>query len=368
MGHQVVLIVGDWTAQIGDPSGQSVMRPMLTAEQVKANAETYMQQFFHIVDREQTEVRWQTEWFGRDKFGLEDVMRLASRFTVAQILQREDFRERFEAHQPLGIHELLYPLLQAYDSIAIEADVEFGGSDQRFNMLVGRELQEKVGQRPQAVFIMHLLVGTDGQKKMSKSLGNTIDFEDPPGEKYGKVMSIPDAALLQYLELATDIPDEELRYIAKQFEERAVNPIDVKERLAREIVEQFHGKAAATEAGAMFRMTYRARKDEDVIFLPADAVDLVLNLDGGTRAINLAQVLSDKGLVESVSAARRLIAQGSVDFIGWSKDNLSQSIHRKDAWRVEEPKVVVEHGQVFRVGKHRFLRIVDADRASSETS
>jgi tyrosyl-tRNA synthetase len=208
MGHQVVLIVGDWTAQIGDPSGQSVTRPMLTAEEVRANAETYMQQFFHVVDKKRTEVRWQSEWF--DAFTLKDVVQLAGRFTVAQMLQREDFRQRFEAHQPLGIHELLYPLLQAYDSVAIEADVEFGGSDQLFNLLVGRELQQARGRRPQAVFVMRLLVGTDGAQKMTKTLGNTINFEDPSNEMYGKVMSLPDAALSDYLELATDIPDEEL--------------------------------------------------------------------------------------------------------------------------------------------------------------
>jgi tyrosyl-tRNA synthetase len=262
LGHQVVLIVGDWTAQIGDPSGQSIMRPMLTADEVKANAETYMRQFFHVVDREKTEVRWQSEWFGT--FTLEDVVRLAGRFTVAQMLQREDFRQRFEAHKPLGIHELLYPLLQAYDSVVIEADVEFGGSDQRFNLLVGRELQEEVGQRPQACFIMHLLVGTDGAQKMSKSLGNTIDLEDPPHEQYGKVMSIPDRALLDYLELTTDVPDEELAFIRKQLEERAVNPMAVKKRLARDIVSQFHGTRAAREAEEDFTQRHQVIRPEPV--------------------------------------------------------------------------------------------------------
>ena len=250
LGHQVVLIVGDWTAQIGDPSGQSIMRPMLTAEEVKANAETYMRQFFHVVDEEQTEVRWQSEWF--DDFKLGDVVRLAGRFTVAQMLQREDFRQRFDAKQPLGIHELLYPLLQAYDSVMIKADVEFGGSDQLFNMLVGRELQEEMGQKPQSVFTMRLLVGTDGSQKMSKSLGNTIDLEDAPGDQYGKVMSIPDDVLIDYLEAATDLPDEELTYIRKQLDEKSVNPMQVKKRLARDIVRQFHGEAAADEAAAEF--------------------------------------------------------------------------------------------------------------------
>ena len=208
LGHQVVLIVGDWTARIGDPSGQSQTRPMLTAEQVKANAETYMHQFFKVVDKASTEVRWQSEWF--DKFDLADVIRLTARFTVAQMLQRDDFAQRFAEHKPIAIHEFLYPLLQAYDSVAIEADVEFGGTDQKFNLLVGRELQQMMGQPPQQCFLVPLLVGTDGRSKMSKSLGNYIAVDDPPDEMYGKMMSMPDAVMMDYFELVTDVPDEEL--------------------------------------------------------------------------------------------------------------------------------------------------------------
>jgi tyrosyl-tRNA synthetase len=213
-------------------------------------------------------------------------------------------------------------------------------------MLVGRELQEKVGQRPQAVFIMHLLVGTEGQKKMSKSLGNTIDFEDPPGEKYGKVMSIPDAALLQYLELATDIPDEELRYIAKQLEERSVNPMDVKKRLAREIVAQFHGDAAASEAEAEWGRTFQERE------APSDAIDVPAEND----LIDLVGLLVEYGLASSKAEARRLIHQGAVELDG-AKVPADEAAH-----------LAVASGTVIRVGKHRFLRIVDADHTSSETS
>ncbi|OGO04454.1 MAG: tyrosine--tRNA ligase, partial [Chloroflexi bacterium RBG_13_54_8] len=194
MGHRVILIVGDWTAQIGDPSGQSATRPMLTSEEVKRNAQTYMDQFFKVVDRDKTEVRWQSEWFGR--FGLSDILKLTSKFTVAQFLAREDFNKRYTAGRPIAITELLYPLLQAYDSVAIEADVEFGGTDQKFNCLVGRELQATMGQRPQQVFLVPLLVGTDGSQKMSKSLGNYIGINEPPKEIYGKVMSIPDQLIL----------------------------------------------------------------------------------------------------------------------------------------------------------------------------
>jgi len=197
LGHQVVLIVGDWTAQIGDPSGVSATRPMLSVEQVQANAETYMKQFFKVVDKKRTEVRWQSEWFG--KFTLTDIIQLTSKFTIAQLMAREDFSSRYNAGRPIALTELLYPLLQAYDSVVVQADVEFGGVDQKFNLLVGRELQSMMGQRSQQCFMMPLLVGTDGSQKMSKSLGNYIGIAEPPNEIYGKVMSLPDNLILHYL-------------------------------------------------------------------------------------------------------------------------------------------------------------------------
>ena len=246
LGHHVILIVGDWTAQIGDPSGVSITRPMLSAEEVKANAQTYMQQFFKVVDREKTEVCWQSAWFG--KFGLADVIKLTSRFTVAQFLAREDFRKRFDAGRPVAITELLYPLLQAYDSLAIKAEVEFGGIDQKFNCLVGRELQGMMGMPQQQVFLMPLLVGTDGVNKMSKSLDNYIGVDEPPQDMYGKVMSIPDTLINTYFELLTDVPDEELAEYRRQMESQSVNPMLLKKRLAREIVQQFHGEAASQQA------------------------------------------------------------------------------------------------------------------------
>ena len=359
LGHQVVLIVGDWTARIGDPSGQSITRPMLTAEEVRANAETYMRQFFHVVDQKRTEVRWQSEWFGT--FSLEDVVRLASRFTVAQLLQRDDFRQRFEAHEPLGLHELLYPLLQAYDSIAMKADVEFGGSDQRFNLLLGRELQQATGQQPQIVFIMRLLVGTDGVQKMSKSLGNTIDFEDPPNEQYGKAMSVPDSALPDYLELSTDLPDEELAHLQGQLEERSVNPMEVKKRLAREIVAQFHGQAAAQQAEAEFERVFQKREAPEETAIDVPWKDLPF-AELRTVGISPQEVLRKKGapvmvatlvsraLSVSMSEARRLQEQGAIEV---------------DGKRTTKAIVNVKRGSIVRIGRHRFLRIVDTGRKTT---
>lgn len=361
MGHQVVLIVGDWTAQIGDPSGQSVMRPMLTAEEVRSNAETYMRQFFYVVDKAKTEVRWQSEWF--DKFTLAETVRLASRFTVAQMLQREDFRTRYETKKPLGVHELFYPLLQAYDSVVIESDVEFGGTDQLFNLLVGRELQQEMGQRPQVCITMRLLVGTDGSQKMSKSLGNTIDFEDPPSEKYGKIMSLPDSALMDYLELATDVSEEELAYIRKQIED-GVNPVTFKKELAWDIVRQFHDKSVANQVKSIFAMTYKNHGEGDIIFLPEGTIDLSLPLEGLSKRMNLAKELHATGIAASVSDARRLIKQGAVELIGRTGGaGFEQALTMIDPpKRVTEPESEVEHGQVFRVGKHQYLRIIDRDK------
>jgi tyrosyl-tRNA synthetase len=356
LGHQVVVIVGDWTARIGDPSGQSQTRPMLTAEEVKTNAETYLRQFFMVVDRERTEIRWQSEWY--DKFDLETVVRLAARFTVAQMLQRQEYSERFAAHKPIGLHEFLYPLLQAYDSVAIEADVEFGGTDQKFNLLVARDLQEMMGQRPQQCFLVPLLVGTDGKMKMSKSLGNYIALEDPPQEMYGKVMSLPDDVMMDYYELVTDVPDKEVAEIGEDLRTRAQNPMELKMRLAREIVEQFHGDEAAQSAEEHFTRVFRERE------LPEEPETCSLSFSDALRrygtysmetarriegAVRLARLLWDVGAVESTSEARRLISQGAVEVNGKPHT---------------ETFVILEDSMIIRVGKRRFLRIVDADKQS----
>ena len=327
LGHRVILIVGDWTAQIGDPSGASVTRPMLSAEQVKANAETYMEQFFKVVDREKTEVRWQSEWFG--KFDLADVIRLTSKFTVAQMLAREDFSNRYSTGRPIAVTELLYPLLQAYDSVAVQADVEFGGTDQKFNLLVGRELQSTVGQYPQQVFLAPLLVGTDGTQKMSKSLGNYIGVAEPPNEIYGKVMSITDNLILGYFELVTDVPDEELAEFKRNLDDSDFNPMLLKKRLAREIVTHLYDQKAASEAEEHFTRVFQEREVPEEI-------------EEGTESnVTLRDYLVINRLAKSRSEAKRLIEQGAVDVDGMKITDLNWTF----------PK-----GTTIKVGKRGHIR------------
>ncbi|HEY5640591.1 MAG TPA: tyrosine--tRNA ligase [Dehalococcoidia bacterium] len=345
-GHKVVIIVGDWTAQIGDPSGQSKTRPMLTAEEVNANAETYLAQFFKIVDREMTEVRRQSEWFG--DFNLADVMRLAAKFTVAQMLERADFAERYQRQQPIGVHELLYPLLQGYDSVAVEADVEFGGTDQKFNLLVGRDLQVEAGQKPQSVFTVPLLVGTDGEVKMSKSVGNYVAIDDPPNEMYGKLMSIPDQAIADYFEFLTDVPDADVSEVREMVEKRTGNPMEAKKRLAHELVAQFHDAPAADEAQEFFESTFsRGELPEDV---PEARLSFAGALseaaaDGGSE-VRLPWLLAQLEMAASTSEANRLIKQRAVEV---------------DGEVVEAPRLELRDGMIIRVGKHRFVRLVNAD-------
>jgi tyrosyl-tRNA synthetase len=337
LGHTIVVIVGDWTARIGDPSGQSKTRPMLTAEQVKENAETYLRQFSKIVDRELTEIRWQSEWF--DEFTLTTVVNLAAKFTVAQMLERGDFKERFEGQKPIGIHELFYPLLQAYDSVAVQADVEFGGTDQTFNLMVGRQLQAEFGQKPQAVFTVPLLVGTDGVK-MSKSQGNYVALEEPPQEMFGKLMSITDPLVGDYLELLTDVEDDAIAAIREAVARGGAGARDAKMRLAREIVSQYHGEQAAEAAQAEFRRVFSEREAPDA---PTEFAAL---FNGAAEVeIDLTEALVHSGIAASKSEVRRLIAQGAVE---------------ADGERVGESLCRVRKDTVIRVGKHRFLRIVDA--------
>ena len=290
LGHKVVIIVGDWTAQIGDPSGRSATRPMLTHAEVVENAETYLAQFFKIVDRDRAEVRWQSDWFG--PFSLADVIRLTSKFTVAQFLQRDDFATRFRANQPIAITELLYPLLQAYDSVAIESDVEFGGTDQMFNLLVGRDLQEIEGQRPQQCFLMPLLPGTDGVQKMSKSLGNYIGIDEPPREIFGKTMSLPDTMIALYFENLTDVSEIDLSEIKSAITSGSVNMMDLKKRLAHDLVAQFHGADASQEARGFFERTVQGRD------VPDDIPTLVVaGEDAGAK--RLSDLILDGGLARS---------------------------------------------------------------------
>jgi tyrosyl-tRNA synthetase len=350
LGHRVVLIVGDWTAQIGDPSGVSATRTMLSAEEVQANAQTYMDQFFKVVDKDKTEVRWQSEWFG--KFGLEDVIKLTSKFTVAQFLAREDFANRYSSGRPIAITELLYPLLQAYDSVAIKADVEFGGTDQKFNCLVGRELQQMRGQRPQQVFLVPLLIGTDGSQKMSKSLGNYIGVDEPPNEIYGKVMSIPDNLIIDYLELVTDVPDKEITDFKEQMANQSINPMVIKKRLAQDIVTQFHGALAAREAEEHFARVFQKRglPEEIKTVELRDSVKLGDTVEVEVER-DIPRLLLDASLVKSLSEARRLLAHGAVEVNGT---------------KVSSNLVKLEDEDVIKVGKRGFLRIIDSAKRKFE--
>ncbi len=348
LGHQVILIVGDWTARIGDPTGRSETRQMLTEEQVNENAQSYMRQFFKIVDKEKTQVVFQSEWFG--KFSLADVVQLTAKFTVAQMLAREDFAQRYASQRPIALVEFLYPLLQGYDSVAIRSDVEFGGSDQKFNCLVGRDMQGMEGQRPQQVLLTPLLLGTDG-RKMSQSYDNFIAFETPPKDMYGRVMSIPDSIMMDYFELLTDVPDEELADMRRALEAQSVNPIEFKHRLAKEIVSFFHGTEDASEAEENFRrVVQRGAMPEDMPTRSLQSLSLPFwhstSLQAGVTLTlgELSQLLTDWKLTPSKSEARRLIEQGAVEI---------------DGVRIAQDPVTLREGTIVRVGKRRFVRVVD---------
>ena len=347
LGHRVILIVGDWTAQIGDPSGQSATRPMLTHDEVMANAETYLRQFFKVVDEERTQVVRQSEWFG--DFTLADVINLTKKFTVAQFLQRADFAQRFADQRPIALTEFLYPLLQAYDSVAIESDVEFGGTDQMFNLLVGRELQVMMGQRPQQCFLMPMLVGTDGVQKMSKSLGNYVAVDEPPAEMFGKIMSLSDGLILNYFEFLTDVPRSDLADMARDLERDAVNPMDYKKRLALDITNQFHGGQAASAAQSQFeRVVQGGGVPDEVpeISLESLRAQGVLS-ENSARADRLLVAAS---LASSNAEAKRLLGQGAVELIRRTGGQITVS--------GDQPAVPVEAGDVVRVGKRRFVRLV----------
>jgi tyrosyl-tRNA synthetase len=348
LGHKVTLIVGDWTARIGDPSGQSATRPMLSPDEIKNNAQTYMEQFFKVVDKDKTELKWQSEWFSQ--FTLDEVIKLTSKFTIAQLLAREDFNKRYGSGNPISLTEMLYPLLQGYDSVAIQADVEFGGIDQKFNCLVGRELQQSTGQPPQQVFLVPLLVGTDGHQKMSKSLNNHIGITEPPREMYGKVMSISDDSLIiDYFELVTDIPEEEIAQFKKQLKTRSVNPMNLKKHLAHDIVRQFHGKQAADEAEEYFQGKFQKRELHKI------EVRASIGIKASVEAIHrrdMPRWLVNNKFANSMSEAKRLLAQGAVQII---QANGTRQV-------VRDEDIQIKPGDKIKVGKLRFAEIVDANK------
>ena len=338
LGHQVILIVGDWTAQIGDPSGRSATRTMLTHSEVLENAESYMHQFFKVVDRDRTQVEWQSQWFG--EFTLANVIELTSRFTINQFLHREDFANRYSQNQPIAITEMLYPLMQAYDSVVIESDVEFGGTDQMFNLLVGRELQGMMGQTPQQCFMMPILVGTDGVQKMSKSLGNYVALEEPPQEMYGKLMSLPDELIASYYEYLTDVPDADIAEMTCAMESETANPMDFKKGLAHRITTTFHDGDAADSAQAHFEQVVQRRD------LPDDMPEVVLAEVSG---LPIHRLMVQTGLVSSNGEARRLLTQGAVEVIRTDGQRTTASMG-------DEPSL--NAGDVVRAGRRRFVRVV----------
>jgi tyrosyl-tRNA synthetase len=316
LGHQVVFLVGDFTTLIGDPTGRNVTRKPLTREQIAENSETYQAQVFKILDRERTEVRFNSEWL--DKLGYEGVVRLASNFTVSQMLERDEFHKRYQAEQPIGLHEFLYPLMQAYDSVALECDVELGGTDQRFNLLCGRELQRQYGQKPQIVLMNPILEGLGGVQKMSKSLGNAVGINEAPAEMYGKLMSISDELMWQYWTLLTDLRQSEVDGLRERVATGALHPMEAKKQLARAIVADFHSEEDAAHAAENWaRMFQQKSVSEDVEEVSVAYADLVgpSGLPGGL-AIRLPKLLVQLGLAASGAEASRKIAEKAVKLDG----------------------------------------------------
>ena len=336
-GHRVVFVVGDFTAMIGDPSGRKATRPQLSRAEIEANAATYTRQAFRILDPDKTSVEFNSSWLS--PLGAEGFIRLASRVTVARILERDDFQKRWTARQPIALHELFYPLAQGYDSVALKADVELGGTDQLFNLLVGRDLMREEGLEPQIVLTLPLLVGTDGAEKMSKSLGNAIGIEEPPAEIYGKLMSIPDRLLWSYFELLTDVPAAEIADRRRSVEEKGANPRDVKAELARRITADFHGPEAAARAEEDFRRVFsKGQLPEEIETREADA-------ENGTAARALVAV----GLAASMREARRKIAEGALSV--YSPAGEAREV------RDPEERLAAKDPTVLRLGR-KFVRVV----------
>ena len=335
LGHQAILIVGDFTGMIGDPSGRSKTRPPLSLEETRKNGQTYFEQATKILSTKKVKMLYNSEWLSKMSF--EEVIMLASKYTIARILERDDFAERYKAGDPISIHELLYPLAQAMDSVAIKADVELGGTDQKFNLLVGRDIQREYGQDPQVILTMPILRGTDGVEKMSKSLDNYIAITDPPNEIYGKTLSIPDNLILDYFLLTTSVSADELAIIRKQLDDRGVNPRDLKRRLARQIVTLYYNEQSAQWAEEEFDRIFVAKETPEEIEQ--------FTIRTGNGKISIVELLTTTKMASSKSEARRLIQQGGVTI---------------DGERITDPSYVVklEKDFVLKVGKRRFLKIV----------
>jgi len=335
LGHQVIFLIGDFTGLIGDPTGKSETRPPLTPEQVQDNAATYKEQIFKILDPGKTKIAFNSKWM--KEMASIDMIRLCAKYTVARMLEREDFKQRFQQQRPIAIHEFIYPLIQGYDSVALKADVELGGTDQKFNLLVGRHIQKEYGQEPQVVITMPLLEGLDGINKMSKSLGNYVGITEKPSSMFGKLMSISDELMFRYYELLSAKSMDEIRQMKEGVEQGRLHPKDIKSQLAFELVARYHGEEAAKKAKTQFEAQFsRGEVPEDIpeYSLPTDIED----------KIYLPRVLKEAGLVKSMSEARRLIKQGAVSLQG-------EKIRQEEIGRPSP-------GSVLKVGKRRFLRLI----------
>ncbi|ART80236.1 tyrosine--tRNA ligase [Oceanisphaera avium] len=332
LGHHVLLLIGDFTAQVGDPSGKNTTRPPLTGEQVLENAKTYAEQAFKVLDADKTEIVYNSTWLG--ELGASGMIKLASQLTVARMLERDDFKKRYASGQSIAIHEFIYPLLQGHDSVALKADIELGGTDQKFNLLMGRELQKEAGQAAQVVITMPLLEGLDGVKKMSKSAHNYIGVDEAPGEMFGKIMSLSDELMWRYFELLSRLSLEELAGLKQQVAQGA-NPRDIKILLAKEIISRYHDDAAAEQAHQDFINRFQKNA------IPDEVPELSLNAKAGGMAI--ANLLKEAGLVASTSEALRMIKQGAVKI---------------DGDKLEDTKLVVKAGSaVYQVGKRKFAKV-----------
>lgn len=331
LGHKVIIIIGDFTGKIGDPTGKSKARKALTTEQVLENAKTYEEQIFKVLDKEKTEVRFNSEWLA--KLNFEEVIKLAATITVARMLEREDFKNRYENQMPISVHEFFYPLMQAYDSVAIKADIELGGTDQRFNLLMGRSLQREFNQESQIVMMMPLIEGLDGKDKMSKSLGNYIGIDEKAEVMYAKAMRIPDQLIVKYYNLVTDVHPDEVNRIKLELEEGKTNPRDIKMNLAREIVALYHGEEEAKKAEVEFKNVFQQGQ------IPTD----IKTLQGSKEDLDLPEILVSNGVVKSKSEVRRLATQGGVKINGEKVTNLAE--------------VKVENELIVQIGKKIFVKV-----------
>ncbi len=340
LGHKAILIIGDYTARIGDPSGRSSLRPKLSPEVIDKNAETYVKQAFKILDPDKTEMVRNSKWLQNLKF--EEILGLTSRFTVARMLERDDFKKRFKANVSIAIMEFLYPIMQAYDSVAIEADIELGGTDQRFNLLMGRELQKDLGQRPQIAITMPILVGTDGTNKMSKSLGNYIGVDEHPNEVFGKIMSVPDKVMMDYYVLLTRLEASEIRSIESDLKSEKLNPSIAKRRLARIIIEYLYGPDEAVASEENFDLLFKKKQ------IPDEVEEFQISREEAKKgSMWIISILVGSGLVSSNGEARRMMKQGAIKLDGVRIDDDSMEIELKEI-----------DGKILQKGKRHFRKIV----------